>query len=41
MTDKKTVEALSTGLKVSLLEWNQINKIASQFLLSEEILDAS
>ena len=41
MTDKKTVEALSTGLKVSLLEWNKLDKIASQFLLSEEILDAS
>jgi len=41
ITNQKTVDALSTGLRVSLLEWNQLNKIASQFLLSEEILDAS
>ena len=41
ITNQKTVDALSTGLRVSLLEWNQLNKIASQFLLSEEILDES
>jgi hypothetical protein len=37
----KTVAALSTGLKVSLHEWDQLNKIASKFLMSEEILDGS
>lgn len=40
-TNQKTIDALSTGLRVSLLEWNQLDKIASQFLLSEEILDES
>ena len=40
-TSKKTIDALSTGLKVSLHEWEQLNEIASQFLMSEEILDAS
>ena len=39
--NQKTVDALSSGLKVSLQEWNQLNKIASKFLMSEEILDAS
>jgi len=39
--NQKTVDALSTGLKVSLHEWNQLNEIASQFLMSEEVLDAS
>jgi len=39
--NQKTVDALSTGLKVSLDEWDQLNKIASKFLMSEEILDAS
>ena len=41
LTNKKTVDALSTGLKVSLPEWEQLNEIASQFLMSEEVLDAS
>ena len=41
VTSKKTLDALSTGLKVSLHEWKQLNEIASQFLMSEEILDGS
>ena len=39
--NQKTADALSTGLTVSLHEWNQLNKVASQFLMSEEVLDAS
>ena len=41
LPNQKITDALSTGLKISLREWNQLNKIASQFLLSEELLDQS
>jgi hypothetical protein len=41
LPNQKITDAFSTGLKISLREWNQLNEIASQFLLSEELLDQS
>jgi hypothetical protein len=32
-------EALSYGIEVSTIEWNKLDEIASQFLLSEKTLD--
>jgi len=40
-TNRKMADALSNGLTVPTREWEQLSEIASQFLMPEEILDAS
>ena len=39
LSSNKMDEALSYGIEVSTIEWNKLDEIASQFLLSEKTLD--
>ena len=39
-SNQKMLDALSNGVEVSSNEWNELNRIAAEFLLSEETLDA-
>lgn len=40
LSNEKVEEALSSGVEVSSIHWDELDGIASEFLLSEEILDA-